>query len=122
MRHRIVSGTGFGNPEPELLKNKGSLNKRFAKAALKEYFEYWDGFDYDISEDVVKIGIEPAYQYDKLRIIEINRDKAKSSIRYGKAFGPYGSRLVGRTKLYSEYKYKSKFVKFVDEWHERLFK
>lgn len=121
MRHRLVYGTGFGNPDPHILSNTGVIDKAFAEAVLKEYFEYWEWFDYDVTQDLVRVGVEPAYQYEKLRIIEINKDKAKSSIRYGKAFGPYGSGLVGRTKLYSDYKYKSKFVKFVDEWHERLF-
>lgn len=39
----------------------------------------------------------------------------------GKAWGPYGSGLVIKEKYYSEYKRKSKFVKFVDKWHNVLF-
>jgi hypothetical protein len=122
MRHRIVSGTGFGNPEPALLTNTGNVDKEFAEAAIKAYFEDWEGFDYDVTDDVVKVGIEPAYQYDKLKILEIHRDKSKSSIRHGKAWGAYGSKLVSTVKTYGEYKRRNKFVKFVDEWHGRLFK
>lgn len=121
MRHRIVTGTGFGNSAPVLLDNRGEINKEFAAAALKEYFEREEGFDFQLNKKYVNIGLEPAYQYERLKIISINKDKDKSFIMTGKAWGPYGSQIAKSQKSYSEYKYNSKFVKFVDKWHEVLF-
>lgn len=123
MRHRIggVSAIGLGNPDPVLLDNKGTINKEFADEALKEYFSYEEGFDFQLNKDFVNIGIEPAYQYDRLKIISIQKDKSKSYIQTGKAWGPYGSQIAKNTKVYGDYKNKSKFIKFVDKWHAVLF-
>lgn len=121
MRHRIVSGTGLGNPDPVLLNNEGEINEFFAEAALKEYFYQQEGFDFQIEEDMVNVGIEPTYQGDELLIISINKNKSKSYLQRGKAWGPYGSQIAKKTKTYGEYKRKGKFVKFVDQWHEILF-
>jgi hypothetical protein len=121
MRHRIVTGTGFGNSAPVLLDNKGTINALFALAALKEYFGYEEGFDFQINKNYINIGREPGYQYERLKIISIHKDKDKSYIQTGKAWGPYGSQIVQNKKHYGEYKYNSKFVKFVDKWHEVLF-
>ena len=30
-------------------------------------------------------------------------------------------KYISTTKYYNEYKYNSKFIKFVDKWHEVLF-
>ena len=120
MRHRICNILGLGNPDPELLDNKGNLNKEFADAVLATYFKD-TGFDFHIDEEAVQVGIEPAYQYGKLRIITIHKDKSKSFHRSGKSWGGYGSKLVSTTKTYAEYKRRRKFVKFVDEWHAKLF-
>lgn len=121
MRHRIVSGTGLGNPDPVRLNNKGRLNKKFAEAVAEAYFDH-EGFDYEVTPHSVKVGVEPSYQYEPLKIIEINKIKAKSKITQGKSFGGYGSQVVSSSRIYSEYKYRSKFIKFVDAWHGRLFK
>lgn len=121
MRHRMVSGTGLGNPDPVLLNNKGKINKEFADAALADYFSQEEGFDFQVSKESVTIGIEPAYQYDELKIIHIDKDKSKSYLQRGKAWGPYGSQIAKNTRVYGEYKNKSKFVKFIDKWHEVLF-
>jgi len=121
MRHRIVSGTGLGNPEKALLDNQGEVNREFADAAIVAYFSWWGGFDYQVGPDYVAVGIEPSYQYEKLKILHINKDKNKSFIQMGKAWGGYGSQVVKTTKFYSDYKYRGKFVKFVDQWHAVLF-
>lgn len=119
MRHRIFSGNGLGNPDKVLLNNKGNLNNEFADAALVEYFS--EGFDFQISGDSIAIGIEPAYQYDRLKIISIHKNKENSYIRTGKAWGPYGSQIVSSVKIYKDYKNNSKFIRFVDKWHAVLF-
>lgn len=122
MRHSMVSGTGLGNPDPVLLDNKGGkIDSEFAKDAFKTYFQEYDGFDFHITQDSITIGMEPAYQYERLKLVSIHKDKRKSYIQQGKAWGPYGSQIAKNTKVYGNYKNKSKFVKFVDRWHEVLF-
>lgn len=121
MRHRIVSGTGLGNPEAAQLNNEGILDKKFAKEAMKTYFRKFEGFDFQVTEDAVVIGIEPSYQYDRMLIISINKDKSKSYLQRGKAWGPYGSQVAKNTTVYGDHKNKGKFVKFVDKWHQILF-
>ena len=122
MRHRIVTGIGFGNPAPVLLDNEGELPKKFADEAYDEYFKKFEGFDFKILKTRVDIGVEPGYQYEPLKIISINKDKRKSYICTGRAFGGYGTQLVTKTKFYIEYKYQCKFVRFIDKWHKELFK
>lgn len=121
MRHRIVTGTGFGNPDPVLLDNTGDLDTDFGTEALGAYFDYFGGFDYKVTKTGVTIGYEPAYQYERLRIIHIDKDINKSYIQNGKAWGPYGSGIAKTTKYYSEYKRKCKFKNFIDRWHSGLF-
>lgn len=121
MRHRLINSIGFGNPSPVLLDNKGKINNDFAMDALRTYFSKEFGFDFNITKNEIAIGIEPAYQYERLKIISINKDKSKSYIQTGKAWGPYGSQIAKNTKTYKEYKNKSKFVKFIDKWHPILF-
>lgn len=121
MRHRLVSGTGLGNPQEAELDNQGTMNKEYADEAIEVYFSKEEGFDFQINEEFVAIGIEPSYQYDLLKIISINKDKSKSYIQRGRAWGPYGSQVVKNTRTYGEYKAKGKFVKFVDKWHAILF-
>jgi hypothetical protein len=120
MRHRIAPYTGLGNPEPAQLMNQGKLNNEFADDALKTYFED-SGFDFQVTDDAVVIGIEPSYQYDRMLIISINKEKNKSFMERGKAWGPYGSQVAKNTTVYADHKKKGKFVKFVDKWHQILF-
>lgn len=121
MRHRMVSGTGLGNPDPVLLDNKGTINSEFAEDAIVAYFSDEEGFDFQIHPNQISIGIEPTYQGDNLKIITIHRDKLLSSIETGRAWGPYGSGIAKTKRSYDEYKTKSKFIKFVDKWHPILF-
>ena len=119
MKHRLVNN-GLGANAPTLLNNQGKLNNEFADDALKEYFSE-TGADFQVTEESVSIGIEPTYEGDPLKIISVNKDKAKSSITTGQAFGPYGSGIRSTTKTYAEYTNECKFVKFVDKWHGVLF-
>jgi hypothetical protein len=120
-RHRLVTGTGLGNPEPAKLDNKGYIYKPFADAAMKEYFSREEGFDFHRDRNTVAVGIEPTYQGDPLRIITIRRNKAESTIEQGRAFGYYGSGVRKSVRRYADYKYNSKFKRFVDAWHRVLF-
>lgn len=122
MRHRIVNGiTGFGNPNPAILLNTGKLNKKFANAVMETYFYNHDGFDFDVGPNHVKVGIEPAYQFERLFFIEITRYKPHSRIVRGYAMGYYGTQILKNEKLYFQYKTNGKFKKFVDSWHPILF-
>lgn len=121
MRHRIGGVNGFGNPDRPLLDNKGILNAAFADDVLNGYFKKWEGFDYEITEDRISVGLEPAYAGEPLKIICICKRKEASYIRTGHAFGMYGSGIRSKYRFYEDYKYNSKFKKFVDKWHGRLF-
>jgi len=126
MRHRIGSAglTGLGNSSPASLNNNKSLNsiiKKMLNDAIKLYFKKWNGCDYQINQDEISFGIEPAYMYEDLKIISINKDIARSYIRTGRAFDVYGSGIRSTTKIYRDYKKKCQFKNFIDEWHPKLF-
>jgi len=118
MRHRIIGNikTGPGNPDAELMDNKGNLDKELVKGAIKLYFSKWGGFDFKIREDGTLIGIEPAYQYERLKVIFIGKKKENSYIEQGVAWGDYGSEIVSARKYYRDYKKKCKFVRFIDKF------
>lgn len=123
MRHRIVTGTGLGNPEKEKLSNQGKLNSKLIRIARLAFVTYFpDGFDHELHDDgSVTFGIEPAYQYERLKMVHIDKKKARSYISQGKAWGPYGSQIAATTRYYKDYKFKSKFVKFIDQAHAEIF-
>lgn len=122
MRHRITGnlGTGLGNPNPILLDNKGTLNKAYADDVMQTFFN-GDGFDYQLASDSITVGIEPAYQYEKLKLVSINKDKAKSFYHTGTAMGGYGSKILGQRREYGSYVKQTKFTKFIDKWHKVLY-
>jgi len=122
MRHRIVTNIGLGNPDPVLLDNQGSINKEFGDEAIDAYFSKEEGFDFQIETDRITIGIEPAYQYERLKLVSINKNKINSFMKRGKAWGPYGSGIASNIKYYGDYKLNCKFTRFVDRWHPILFK
>jgi hypothetical protein len=121
MRYRICPNNGLGTSEKPILNNKGQINKDFADDAINQYFENWGGFDFEINDESIAIGIEPTYYNDPLKIITIANKKENSNIRTGISFGHYGSNVVSKSKSYKDYKNKSKFVKFIDKWHPILF-
>ena len=99
MRHRMIDLTGLGNPEPCKLDNNITITKE-------------TGFYF---------GIEPTYQYDDKQIIYIDfSSKELCSIEQGRAFGPYGSQCLSKTKVYKDYKLNSKFIRFIDKWYSPL--
>jgi hypothetical protein len=118
MKHRLVNN-GLGANAEVHLNNKGIINKEFADAALD--FLGLEGFDFQVDDDSVSVGIEPTYQYEDLKIITIARNKKHSTYVTGRAWGPYGSQVVKRTRRMGDYSRQSKFTKFVDEWHSFLF-
>lgn len=126
MRHRMgcANSTGLGNASPALLNNNGVLDsiiKKILKEAIELYFKKWEGCDYQIDQDKVLLGIEPAYQYENLKIICISKTKENSYIETGTAWEAYGSGIAKKRKYYGEYKNRSKFIKCIDKWHPKLF-
>lgn len=122
MRHRLINAkTGLGNPGSVILDNTGKLNKRFCKNVLEQYFKKDGYFDFKICKSYIAVGIEPAYQYERLKIIYIHRQKKKSCIQTGRAWGSYGSMIGKTTKFYFEYRRACKFTRFINEWHAELF-
>lgn len=131
MRHRIIQGISIGgNSEPELLNNEWSNNNKLNEILKECFYEGIDTFkflkelngcDFNISNNEIKFGYEPAYMNEQLFIICINLENKESSyIKRGKAWGVYGSGIASTTKYYEDYKNKSKFVNFVDKWHEKI--
>jgi hypothetical protein len=118
MKHRLVHN-GLGANAEVLLDNQGRINKEFANAALD--FLKLEGLDFQVGEHYVSVGIEPTYMYQPLKIITISRNKDDSTYVTGTAWGPYGSGIAKRVRRRGNYKKKSKFTKFVDEWHPFLF-
>lgn len=114
--------TGLGNPDRVLLNNKGKVLKRHelmfedAKKTWR-FFDFLGGADFQFADDGFSFGYEPAYQYERLMIIHINKDQGKSYIINGKAFDSYGSGIRKSIRFYSDYKYNSKFKRFIDKWH-----
>ena len=130
MRHRIGGGVaGLGNPCKELLSNTGELTplmKKMADEAIKLYFKKWGGCDYEVGRSEgalkwVKLGIEPAYQFEDLKIIVLNRHKERSFLRAGRAFEMYGGGVRSTYRFYSDCKTNAKFKKSVDRWHPGVF-
>ena len=68
MRHRMIDfHTGLGNPSKELLDNSGKVSKKILKEATELFFKKYGGCDYKVTKEGILIGIEPAYQYEKLK-------------------------------------------------------
>lgn len=131
MRHRLVSlrSTGLGNPDPCLLDNQwtayedlNDLLKVMFIDANHCFFHQCVDFKIELKEDgwTVAMGYEPAYMYEKLRIVKINSNKGDSFNRSGFAWEGYGTGIASTTKYYSQYQKKSKFAKFVDKWHDEI--
>lgn len=130
MRHRpeAAAMTGLGNPAQAILDNEWTGSEKddaviraMLDEAIKLYFQEYGGCDFTISKHCVRFGIEPSYMYQHLKMIHIDREKGSSYFQQGIAWGGWGSDIASNKKWYSDYKKRGKFVKFIDEWHPRLF-
>lgn len=129
MRHRIVNcDTGFGNPEPCALDNNITLGQNdfwdaFLEDCQKNFktIANYKGFDFHLSEKGFAFGIEPSYKYDDLQIIYIDFTDIKNCyIQQGRAWGYYGTNTLTKLKMYGEYTRNSKFIRFINKWHEPI--
>ena len=125
-----MTGLG-GNSSPERMDGKSTGNKKrdaligeCSKDAYETFFKStkldYDGVDAQARDFEVRIGIEPTYMYDSLKMIVVSKTKENSYIETGYAWGPWGSGLRSTRKYYGEYKSKGKVVRFIDKWHAKL--
>ncbi|MFA5174734.1 MAG: hypothetical protein WC438_06130 [Candidatus Pacearchaeota archaeon] len=126
--HTHLGGNGI-----ELMDGKSTGKKELDKiinACSKEAYELffkntkldYEGVDASMKEGYeVRIGIEPSYMYDELKMLCIHEDKKASRLITGIAFDVWGTGIRSTTKMYKDYKYKSKFIKFIDKWHDKIF-
>jgi hypothetical protein len=131
MRRRIgdAGATGLGNPVPELISGRSTGDEQrenLIRAAAKECYETFGFKQYgycDAGEEgnEVRLGVEPAYQYEHLKLIIVAREKDCSRFITGRAWGAWGSEIASTMREYGDYKRRSKFVRFIDKWHPRLY-
>lgn len=131
MKHRIgiASSTYLGSGAVGLIsgkntssKVKNSLLKRIAKDCYNTFsFEKFGYCDAGFDGNQARFGVEPAYQFDPLKMIVIHKNKEESQFVTGRAVGVWGSRIISKNKRYDEYLRNSKFTKFVDKWHDKIF-
>lgn len=131
MKHRGgAEYTGLGGNAEVLIsckntskKVKDSLLNEIAKDcyttfSFEEKFGYCEaGFD----GEEARFGAEPSYQFDDLKLIIIAKDKNESRYVTGRAVGAWASAIQQKVRSYGDYSRKSKFIRFVDKWHEKLF-
>lgn len=130
MRHRIIGNVkiGLGTSAPELIPNKRSGSqlrdrtiKRCSKEAFKLFFEKFGYCDAGMDGQEVRIGIEPAYEFDPLKIIILSPRIEDCALITGRAVESWAAKVISTRRNYSDYKYQSKFVRFVDKWHPQIF-
>lgn len=104
---------------------RDELVRQCSKDAYETFFKGtkldYDGVDAQSREYEVRVGIEPSYQFDPLKIVCVSRTKENSYIMTGRAVGDWASRVIATKKYYSEYQRQTKFVRFIDKWHPILF-
>lgn len=120
-------GTDFNlnNDLGKLNKNQYKILQRVSKNYIKLFSCLAidvDGCDFGwLNEDVMMIGTEASYQWQRTLIFEFDlSNKENSSIVFGTAFGPYGSRVATNVKFYRDYKRKGKYIKFIDTWYDKI--
>jgi hypothetical protein len=125
--------TGFGNSDPELMDGQSTgsaeLDKKINECAKECYELFFKGtqLDYEAidagaNDSEITFGLEPSYFGDPLKVIRICGEKKWCNFETGLAKGYWGSGIRSTKKHYFEYKYSSKFTRFIDKWHPILFK
>ena len=128
MQHRLIGNTitGLGGNAKTILDNSGQMTPKI-KEMFNEAIEIfslmkkWECLDFEINENVIKFGIEPTYQYDKLEIVCVANHLANCYIETGIAFGVYGIGIRKKRKYYYDFKQKTKFTDFINKWQPQLF-
>ena len=129
MKHRIGGqNTGLGGNSVTQISGKNSSNlpdSLFVEIADDCYdvfsFEQFGRCEAGFDGNEARFGVEATYQFDPIKIILIHKNKQESKYITGRAVEAWASRCIYKIKEYADYKNKSKFVKFVDKWHSRIF-
>ena len=136
MKYRIggdaVRATGLGGGGQALMdgkptgdKKRDALIRLVSKDCYLSFFKGtkldYDGVDAQAKEYEVRIGIEPSYMYESLKMFVISKTKENSYMVTGYSWGGWGTGIRSTRRYYSEYKTKSKFVRFIDNWHPQLY-
>lgn len=123
-----LTGIG-GNSSPELISGLPTGDTKFDALINEAAKECYDTFGFEkfgyceagIDGGEIRFGVEPAYMYEDLKLITINKEKNESRYITGVAWGPWGSNIASNSREYGQYRRRSKFTRFVDKWHARLF-
>ena len=129
MKHRgSAEQTGLGGNAEALISGKNTsgvpdeLLNEIAKDCYETFsFEKLGRCEAGFDGDEARFGFEPTYQFDPLKLIIIAKDKDESRMVTGRAIEPWAARCLQTIKEYRDYQRKSKFVRFVDKWHPKLF-
>lgn len=133
MRRRLLEEhTGLGNPSNERMDGKSTGDKKrdalIGKCAKDAYKTFFKGtkLDYEYCDaqargNEIRVGIEPAYMYQRLKMISIQENKRASYIENGYSWEAYGSGIRSTRKYYVDYMRSAKFTRFIDKWHPLLF-
>jgi hypothetical protein len=113
-------------------KNKNNILVHLFDDAIEKFFtkyftigkfkdkDAW--LDFTIIEDEqILMGQEPAYFGEDLKLVCLHKIKELSYFQTGHAFGYWGTGIRSKVKTYSSYKYNSKFKKFIDKWHPKIY-
>lgn len=132
MRRRIGGAhTGLGGGGSTLIDGKATkdkkINKIVTEAAKDAYETFFKGTKLDeeycdaqYRPNEVRLGIEPSYMYESLKIIVIDIQKEYSYIETGYAWGAWGTGIRSTKRYYRDIKTNSKFKKFINKWHEKI--
>jgi len=121
--------TGLGGTSaPEVIpsarsgsKERDALIRECSKDAFVLFFESFGYCDAGVDGNEIRIGIEPAYQFEPLKVIVLTPDINECAFITGRAVGLWASAVISKIKMFCDYKNKSKFVRFIEKWHPILF-
>lgn len=125
--------TGLGNSAPNLMDGEPTGDRkrdRAISACAKDFYEKFikgtridEGYaDAGVRGNSVIVGVEPSYEYERMKVVVLYPSKEMSRLIEGIARGGWGSNVVKRERLYCELTRDCKLRRFVDEWHGKLFK
>lgn len=131
-RSGVVTGIGGGTSVMDGQSSGDTSLDETINACAKDFYETflkgtkldYEGCDAGLHTSglTLIVGIEPSYAGDPIKFAAIQKRKENSYLTTGIARGSYGTEWQSNSCKYTDYKYKSKFVRFVDKWHPRLFK
>lgn len=115
----LIDGKSTGDKKKDVLMRKMSKDC---------YFTFFKGTKMDfgicdaqLSGSEARFGVEPTYMYERLKMIVIDWEKKISYIENGYSWGGWGTGIRATRAYYKDKKTNSKFKRFVDKWHSKIF-